>query len=61
MRITKEELEKRTLLAALKYLLNNQKSNETAYLTRTRYTAAVKRFVMNLKKRFLNDMYMTLV
>ena len=50
MRISKEELEKRTLLAALKYLLNNQKSNENAILTRTRYTAAVKRFCDELKK-----------
>lgn len=50
MRITKEDLEKRTLLAALKYLLNNQKSNENACLTRTRYTATVKRFCDELKK-----------
>ena len=50
MRITKEDLEKRTLLAALKYLLNNQKSNENACLTRARYTATVKHFCDELKK-----------
>lgn len=50
MRISKEDLEKRTLLAALKYLLNNQKSNENAILTRTRYAVAVKRFCDELNK-----------